>query len=100
MKTLLENWNRFINEAKFTTEESHIQKLIEDLNEQLLDLIIAKKISFPRNEQEAHIEREKIFDQMGKDITSPFKTYKELSDAYDQMTERKFEESDEEYEGW
>ena len=36
---------------------------------------------------------------MGKDITSPFKTYKELSDAYDEMTERKFEESDKEYEG-
>ena len=48
MKTLLENWNRFINESKFTTEESHIQKLIEDLNEQLLDLIIAKKNTIPK----------------------------------------------------
>ena len=91
------NWKRFINESSFNEEESHIQKLIEDINEELLDLIIAKKVSFPRNEEEAHKEREIIFNKMGREQTSPFTSYKELCDAYDKMTEIKFKEDHEEY---
>jgi len=91
MKTLLENWQRYaLKETKLAPNDLQILELIEKLNEELLNRISDKPSLAPKNEQDAHSKRAEIFLELGMDKTSPFATYKQLKDAFNQLSKRAY----------
>ena len=90
MKTLLESWQRYLKESNLTPNDLQILDLIEKLNEELLDRISDRLIAPPKDEGDAHNKREAIFLELGMDKTSPFQTYEQLNDAFNQLSKRAY----------
>ena len=90
MKTLLESWQRYLKESKLTPNELQILHLIEKLNDELLNRISDRLVAPPEDEQDAHNKRKAIFIELRMDKTTPFKTYDQLKDAFNQLSKRAY----------
>jgi hypothetical protein len=81
MKLLLENWKSYLNEG---ASAGRIIDLVMDIKMEVVKRAYEAPSFF--NAKEAEIESEKVFNEMGKEKTYPFKSYKELAAAFDDLS--------------